>query len=155
RRARPVRSFRYQLVWNGRASHSSFRRWTSAFMQPPLLGCPVVNPAHGRLPSDLGHSFGEHLTPAGRGSSVRRSDRPRRLPARRSSATILPLPRFVASLERKKVEMNLKAIDHVAISVKSLEDSFRWYSQVLGFGLYHKFTRTWMIERDGMKIGLM
>ena len=51
--------------------------------------------------------------------------------------------------------MNLKAIDHVAISVKSLEDSFRWYSQVLGFGLYHKFTRTWMIERDGMKIGLM
>ena len=51
--------------------------------------------------------------------------------------------------------MNLKTIDHVAISVKSLEDSFRWYSQVLGFQLFHKFTRTWMIERDGMKIGLM
>src|SRR5215467_14423467 len=51
--------------------------------------------------------------------------------------------------------MNLKAIDHVAVSVKSLEDSFRWYSQVLGFQLFHKFTRTWMIERDGMKIGLM
>jgi catechol-2,3-dioxygenase len=51
--------------------------------------------------------------------------------------------------------MNLKALDHVAISVKSLEDSFRWYSQVLGFQLFHKFTRTWMVERDGIKIGLM
>ena len=51
--------------------------------------------------------------------------------------------------------MNLQAIDHVAVSVKSLEDSFRWYSQVLGFQLFHKFTRTWMIERDGLKIGLM
>ena len=51
--------------------------------------------------------------------------------------------------------MNLKAIDHVAVSVKSLEDSFRWYSQVLGFQLFHKFTRTWMVERNGMKIGLM
>src|SRR5436190_10438916 len=51
--------------------------------------------------------------------------------------------------------MNLNAIDHVAISVKSLEDSFRWYSQVLGFQLFHKFTRTWMVERDGMKLGLM
>jgi catechol 2,3-dioxygenase-like lactoylglutathione lyase family enzyme len=51
--------------------------------------------------------------------------------------------------------MNLKAIDHVAVSVKSLEDSFRWYSQVLGFQLFHKFTRTWMIEKYGMKIGLM
>jgi catechol-2,3-dioxygenase len=51
--------------------------------------------------------------------------------------------------------MNLKAIDHVAISVKSLEDSFKWYSQVLGFQLFHKFTRTWMVERDGFKLGLM
>ena len=51
--------------------------------------------------------------------------------------------------------MNLNAMDHVAVSVKSLEVSFKWYSQVLGFQLFHKFTRTWMIERNGFKIGLM
>ena len=51
--------------------------------------------------------------------------------------------------------MNLTGIDHVAVSVKSLEDSFKWYSQVLGFQLFHKFTRTWMVERQGTKIGLM
>jgi catechol-2,3-dioxygenase len=51
--------------------------------------------------------------------------------------------------------MNFIAIDHVAVSVKSLEESFKWYSQVLGFQLFHKFTRTWMVERGGMKIGLM
>jgi catechol-2,3-dioxygenase len=50
--------------------------------------------------------------------------------------------------------MNLEAIDHIAISVRSLEASFTWYAQVLGFQLYHKWHTTWMVERNGAKIGM-
>src|SRR3954466_6782511 len=50
--------------------------------------------------------------------------------------------------------MNLQSLDHVAITVRDLEGSLTWYSHTLGFQLYHKWDETWMIERDGIKIGM-
>jgi catechol-2,3-dioxygenase len=79
----------------------------------------------------------------------------RSAPRRRARYSSMGTFHEIRDFPRILVGMNLKAIDHVAVSVKSLEDSFRWYSQVLGFQLFHKFTRTWMIEKYGMKIGLM
>jgi catechol-2,3-dioxygenase len=50
--------------------------------------------------------------------------------------------------------MDIAALDHVALNVASLEVSAEWYARVLGFKVFHKWTRTWMIARDGLRIGL-
>jgi catechol 2,3-dioxygenase-like lactoylglutathione lyase family enzyme len=51
--------------------------------------------------------------------------------------------------------MDLRRIDHFAITVKDLQASADWYRKVFGFEVIHRFTRTWMVGNDLMKIGLM
>jgi catechol 2,3-dioxygenase-like lactoylglutathione lyase family enzyme len=51
--------------------------------------------------------------------------------------------------------MDLSRLDHFAISVKDLQVSADWYSRVFGFEIIHRFTRTWMVGNEQMKIGLM
>lgn len=50
--------------------------------------------------------------------------------------------------------MDIEAFDHVAINVADLERSAEWYERVLGFKIVHKWTRTWMVGRGQMRIGL-
>jgi catechol 2,3-dioxygenase-like lactoylglutathione lyase family enzyme len=51
--------------------------------------------------------------------------------------------------------MDLSRIDHFAITVKDLQTSADWYSRVFGFEIIHRFTRTWMVGNETIKIGLM
>jgi catechol 2,3-dioxygenase-like lactoylglutathione lyase family enzyme len=50
--------------------------------------------------------------------------------------------------------VDITGIDHVAINVANLERSAEWYARVLGFEVFHKWKRTWMISRGPMRIGL-
>src|SRR5262249_47929600 len=51
--------------------------------------------------------------------------------------------------------MELRRIDHFAITVKDLPASAAWYEKVFGFEVIHRFTRTWMVGNEQIKIGLM
>lgn len=50
--------------------------------------------------------------------------------------------------------MQLLRIDHAAINVKNLQITFDWYYKVFSFGIIHKWTHTWMIGNDVIKIGV-
>jgi len=50
--------------------------------------------------------------------------------------------------------MQLLRIDHTAINVKNLQNTFDWYNKIFGFGIIHKWTHTWMIGNDVIKIGV-
>jgi catechol 2,3-dioxygenase-like lactoylglutathione lyase family enzyme len=50
--------------------------------------------------------------------------------------------------------MELVGIDHFAINVLDLQRSADWYQKVLGFTILHKWSTTWMVGRDNIKIGL-
>jgi catechol 2,3-dioxygenase-like lactoylglutathione lyase family enzyme len=50
--------------------------------------------------------------------------------------------------------MELIGLDHFAINVSDLQRSADWYQRVFGFSILHKWTTTWMIGRDNVKIGL-
>ena len=50
--------------------------------------------------------------------------------------------------------MKLLRIDHTAINVKSLQNTFDWYNKVFGFEIIHKWTHTWMIGDQQIKIGV-
>jgi catechol 2,3-dioxygenase-like lactoylglutathione lyase family enzyme len=50
--------------------------------------------------------------------------------------------------------MQLLRIDHAAINVKNLQTTFDWYNKVFGFEIIHKWTHTWMIGNEVIKIGV-
>ena len=50
--------------------------------------------------------------------------------------------------------MNLQRLDHVAINVKNLQITFDWYNRIFGFAIIHKWTHTWMIGNEVIKIGV-
>jgi catechol 2,3-dioxygenase-like lactoylglutathione lyase family enzyme len=50
--------------------------------------------------------------------------------------------------------MKLLRIDHAAINVKNLQTTFDWYNKVFGFEIIHKWTHTWMIGNELIKIGV-
>ena len=45
--------------------------------------------------------------------------------------------------------MKLIDLDHVAISVKDLNQSYSWYQKIFGFQILHNWQTTWMIG-DGL-----
>jgi catechol 2,3-dioxygenase-like lactoylglutathione lyase family enzyme len=50
--------------------------------------------------------------------------------------------------------MNLERIDHVGLNVRDLVTSAEFYRRVLGFTVVHKWTTTWMVGTDTMRLGL-
>lgn len=50
--------------------------------------------------------------------------------------------------------MQLLRIDHAAINVKNLQATYDWYNRVFGFQIIHKWTHTWMIGNEIIKIGV-
>jgi catechol 2,3-dioxygenase-like lactoylglutathione lyase family enzyme len=50
--------------------------------------------------------------------------------------------------------MNLERIDHVGLNVRDLATSAAFYSKVFGFGIVHKWTTTWMVGNETMRLGL-
>ena len=50
--------------------------------------------------------------------------------------------------------MNLERIDHIGLNVRDLVTSAEFYSKVLGFSVVHKWTTTWMVGTDTMRLGL-
>jgi catechol 2,3-dioxygenase-like lactoylglutathione lyase family enzyme len=50
--------------------------------------------------------------------------------------------------------MHLLKIDHIAINIKNLQKTFDWYHKLFGFGIIHKWTHTWMIGNESIKIGV-
>jgi catechol 2,3-dioxygenase-like lactoylglutathione lyase family enzyme len=50
--------------------------------------------------------------------------------------------------------MEILRIDHVAINVKNLQNTFDWYNKVFKFEIVHRWTHTWMIGNDMMRIGV-
>jgi catechol 2,3-dioxygenase-like lactoylglutathione lyase family enzyme len=50
--------------------------------------------------------------------------------------------------------MHLSHIDHAGLNVTDLQRSSDWYCRVFGFEVIHKFTRTWMVGRNLMRLGL-
>src|SRR5690349_7670600 len=50
--------------------------------------------------------------------------------------------------------MNLEHIDHVGLNVRDLVTSAEFYRRVFGFDIVHKWTRTWMVGTDTMRLGL-
>src|SRR5262249_3089139 len=50
--------------------------------------------------------------------------------------------------------MNLERIDHIGLNVRDLVTSAEFYRKVLGFGIVHKWTTTWMVGNDTMRLGL-
>ena len=50
--------------------------------------------------------------------------------------------------------MKLLRLDHAAINVKNLQTTFDWYNKVFGFEILHKWTHTWMIGNEVIKIGV-
>jgi catechol 2,3-dioxygenase-like lactoylglutathione lyase family enzyme len=49
---------------------------------------------------------------------------------------------------------DLVGLDHFAINVSNLQQSADWYQRVLGFQVLHKWTTTWMVGKDNIKVGL-
>ena len=49
---------------------------------------------------------------------------------------------------------DLVGLDHYAINVADLTRSADWYESILGFGILHKWTTTWMVGRGNIKVGL-
>ena len=50
--------------------------------------------------------------------------------------------------------MNLERIDHIGLNVRDLITSAEFYQRVFGFGIVHKWTTTWMVGTDTMRLGL-
>lgn len=50
--------------------------------------------------------------------------------------------------------LQLSGIDHFAIHVTDLQRSADWYSRVLGFEVFHRWTTTWMMGRGNIKVGM-
>jgi catechol-2,3-dioxygenase len=50
--------------------------------------------------------------------------------------------------------MNIKQIDHCALTVTNLERSLEWFKKVFGFDIIHKWKTTWMIGKEEIRIGL-
>lgn len=48
----------------------------------------------------------------------------------------------------------LRRLDHFAVHVTDLERSAAFYKRVFGFELVHKFTTTWMVGNDSIRVGL-
>jgi catechol-2,3-dioxygenase len=49
---------------------------------------------------------------------------------------------------------DLVGLDHFAINVSNLQQSADWYQRVFEFQVLHKWTTTWMVGKDNIKIGL-
>jgi catechol-2,3-dioxygenase len=45
-------------------------------------------------------------------------------------------------------------LDHFAVNVRDLAVSTKWYSDVLGFGILHKWNGVVMVGRGNIKVGL-
>jgi catechol 2,3-dioxygenase-like lactoylglutathione lyase family enzyme len=50
--------------------------------------------------------------------------------------------------------MELERIDHVGLNVRDLRASADFYSRVFGFGILHKWTTTWMVGTEVIRLGL-
>lgn len=50
--------------------------------------------------------------------------------------------------------MDLQRIDHIGLNVRDLPTSAEFYRSVFGFGVVHKWTTTWMVGNDIMRLGL-
>jgi catechol 2,3-dioxygenase-like lactoylglutathione lyase family enzyme len=51
--------------------------------------------------------------------------------------------------------LQLRRIDHFAVTVKDLQVAADWYQRILGLEIIHRFTHTWMVGNAHMKVGLM
>jgi catechol 2,3-dioxygenase-like lactoylglutathione lyase family enzyme len=49
---------------------------------------------------------------------------------------------------------NLQPIDHVGLNVRDLSTSAAFYNRVFGFNIVHKWTTTWMVGNDMIRLGL-
>jgi catechol-2,3-dioxygenase len=56
--------------------------------------------------------------------------------------------------ERSAVPAELVGLDHYAVNVADLQRAADWYQRVLGFKVLHKWTTTWMVGKDNIKVGL-
>lgn len=59
-----------------------------------------------------------------------------------------------STVRQSESSVKFSAMDHVAITVHSLQDSYDFYHRAFGFSIFHKWTTTWMIVRNSSKIGL-
>ena len=50
--------------------------------------------------------------------------------------------------------MNLERIDHIGLNVRDLVTSAEFYHKIFGFGIVHKWTTTWMVGTDVIRLGL-
>jgi catechol 2,3-dioxygenase-like lactoylglutathione lyase family enzyme len=50
--------------------------------------------------------------------------------------------------------MELQHIDHIGLNVRDLATSFKFYRAVFGFDIVHKWTTTWMVGKDAIRLGL-
>lgn len=50
--------------------------------------------------------------------------------------------------------MNMNHIDHCALTVTNLKNSFTWFKKVFGLEIIHKWKTTWMIGKGEIKLGL-
>lgn len=52
------------------------------------------------------------------------------------------------------VATDFSGMDHVGLNVKNLDVSVKWYSDVLGFGVIHKWDGVTMVGRGNIRVGL-
>ena len=50
--------------------------------------------------------------------------------------------------------LELIGLDHFAVNVTDLDRSVKWYSDVLGFGVLHKWSGVVMVGKGNIKVGL-
>lgn len=50
--------------------------------------------------------------------------------------------------------LSLTGIDHGAINVRNFEASARWYKDIFGFTIIHKWSNAWLVGRGNVKIGI-
>ena len=50
--------------------------------------------------------------------------------------------------------MDLQRIDHIGLNVRDLSTSYQFYRAVFGFDIVHKWTTTWMVGNDLIRLGL-